>query len=269
MIMFGCARSIFARSTCAPSGNSPAFMRRSRSRFSSTERSRYGPRYARRRHGAAIRADLLLGLRVDVRLPSLHEVLGELVQLLEVVARVELLVPLEAEPLDVALDGLDVLDVFGERVRVVEAQVAAAAELLRDAEVEADRLHVADVREAVRLGREARRDRAAEATGRDVVGDHLSDEVFAGRGRGGVVSHVGVPIGEMGPRKVVQSRRVEIGVSPESDSESGLRVGTQSRDSRVGTQSRDSESGVASLTPISGVAQIPNAMPRPPMRPLR
>ena len=36
MIMFGCAMSIFARSTCAPSGNSPAFMRRSRSRFSST-----------------------------------------------------------------------------------------------------------------------------------------------------------------------------------------------------------------------------------------
>ena len=42
MIMLGCARSIFARSTCAPSGNSPARMRRSRSRFSSAVRSRYG-----------------------------------------------------------------------------------------------------------------------------------------------------------------------------------------------------------------------------------
>ena len=66
-------------------------------------------------------------------------------------------------------------------IGVVEAQVAAAAELPGDAEVEADRLHVADVREAVRLG-EARVDRPAEAAARDVVGDHLADEVLAGGG---------------------------------------------------------------------------------------
>jgi hypothetical protein len=38
--MFGEAMSIFARSTCAPSGNSPARMRRKRSRFSATLRLR-------------------------------------------------------------------------------------------------------------------------------------------------------------------------------------------------------------------------------------
>ena len=42
MIMFGCAMSTFARNTCVPSANSPARMRRSRSRFSATVRSRYG-----------------------------------------------------------------------------------------------------------------------------------------------------------------------------------------------------------------------------------
>ena len=56
-------------------------------------------RHAGRRHRAAVVPDLLFGLRIDVRLPALHEVLGDLVELLEVVARVELVVPLEAEPL--------------------------------------------------------------------------------------------------------------------------------------------------------------------------
>jgi hypothetical protein len=33
------------------------------------------------------------------------------------------------------------------------------------------------VREAVRLGRKARGDLAAESVGRDVLGDHLTDEI--------------------------------------------------------------------------------------------
>ena len=42
MLMFGDAMSIFARSTCVPSSNSPAFIFAKSVRFSSTERSRYG-----------------------------------------------------------------------------------------------------------------------------------------------------------------------------------------------------------------------------------
>ena len=42
MLKFGEFMSILARKVRAPSGNSPAFMRRNRSRFSSTERLRYG-----------------------------------------------------------------------------------------------------------------------------------------------------------------------------------------------------------------------------------
>ena len=71
--MFGDAMSIFARSTCAPSGNSPARIRANRSRFSSTVRERYGlslpgsvsvPRYC---------ADLVGRQAVDVRLPVLDQ----------------------------------------------------------------------------------------------------------------------------------------------------------------------------------------------------
>ena len=52
--MFGEAMSIFARSVRAPSGNSPAFMRANRSRFSSTVRLRNGLILARPVRRAAI-----------------------------------------------------------------------------------------------------------------------------------------------------------------------------------------------------------------------
>jgi hypothetical protein len=71
MSMLGCAMSIFPRSTCAPSGNSPAFMRLNKSRFSSTERSRYGAVGPWYRDRAAILLDLVVGLRIDVRTPFL------------------------------------------------------------------------------------------------------------------------------------------------------------------------------------------------------
>ncbi len=66
-----------------------------------------------------------------------------------------MLAPVEAEPAHVLLDRLDVLELLLDRVGVVEAQVAAAAELGGDPEVEADRLGVADVEIAVGLGRKA------------------------------------------------------------------------------------------------------------------
>src|SRR6185436_7388872 len=85
--------------------------------------------------------------------------------------------PLEAEPADVLLDRLDVLDVLGGRVRVVEAQVAGPAELLRQAEVDADRLGVADVQVAVRFGREAGRDASAVLVAGLVLQHDVADEV--------------------------------------------------------------------------------------------
>ena len=76
-------------------------------------------------------ADLVGREVVDVGLAGPDQVDGPVVELLEVVRRVvEVLAPVEAEPADVGLDRVDVLLLLLLRVRVVEAEVAAAAELL-------------------------------------------------------------------------------------------------------------------------------------------
>ena len=85
-----------------------------------------------------------------------EKVLRPLVQLVEIVRRVEFLVPLEAEPLDVLLDGVHVFGVLLGGVRVVVAEVRLAAVFLREAEVQTDRLCVSQVQVAVRLRRETR-----------------------------------------------------------------------------------------------------------------
>ncbi len=109
-------------------------------------------------------ADLVGREVIDVRLARFDQRDGPLVQLLEVVRGEEqVLAPVVAEPAHVGLDGVDVLLLFLLGVRVVEAQVAAAAELLGNAEVEADRLGVADVQVAVRLGRKASHDHRVPA----------------------------------------------------------------------------------------------------------
>ena len=97
-------------------------------------------------------ADLVGGEVVDVGFAGLDELEGPLVELAEVVGGVAEAVPVEAEPADVFLDGVDVLLLFFFGIGVVEAQVGFAAELVGEAEVEADGLGVADVEIAVGLG---------------------------------------------------------------------------------------------------------------------
>ena len=178
MLMFGDAMSIFARSTCAPSANSPARMRANRSRFSSIGRSRIRALAAGLGQRAAVLADLVGGEAVDVGLARHDQVHGVAVERLEIVRGVaRLAVPVEAQPADVLLDRLDVLDVLLRRVGVVEAQVAGAAELGGDAEVEADRLGVADVQVAVRLRRKPRGHTAAVLPRPHILGDDRADEI--------------------------------------------------------------------------------------------
>jgi hypothetical protein len=115
---------------------------------------------ARRTEVAAVLRHVFGTLAVDVGLAVLDQVLGHRVQLVEVVAGVmqiflAALLPGEAEPLDAVHDGVDVFLVFLFRIGVVEAQVAAALVVARQAEVQADRFGVADVQVAVRLRREA------------------------------------------------------------------------------------------------------------------
>jgi hypothetical protein len=133
----------------------------------------------------------LLGAQaVDVRLAGLDELHGVVVQLLEVVGRVEeLVLPVEAEPAHILLDRFDVLDVFFRRVGVVEAQMTRTAVFQRNAEVQADRLGMADVEIAVRFGRETRRHPTAVFVGGEVPGDDVADEVARRAGRVLVHAH--------------------------------------------------------------------------------
>ena len=100
----------------------------------------------------------------------------------EVVGRVsEPVPPIEAEPMDVVLDALDELFRLTFRVRVVEAQETGAAELLGDAEVDADRHRVPDVQIAVRLRRKPRLHAPAVLPRRNLLRNDLADEVLAAR----------------------------------------------------------------------------------------
>ena len=92
--------------------------------------------------------------------------------------------PAVDQPLHVGDDGLDVLDVLLGRIRVVHAQVALAAVFPGDAEVEADRLGVADVQVAVGLRRKSGDDPRIAMLGHMGCND-VADEV--GRRRGGGV----------------------------------------------------------------------------------
>ena len=127
---------------------------------------------------------------VDVGLAGPDELDRPVVELLEVVGReVEVLAPIEAQPADVGLDGVDVLLLLLDRVGVVEPEVTAATEFDGDAEVEADRLGMPDVQVAVRFGREPRDDRLDAAVA-DVGGDDVADEVGPPGDGGGIDAHV-------------------------------------------------------------------------------
>ena len=84
--------------------------------------------------------------------------------------------PVEAQPLDVALEGLDVPHLLGLGVRVVEPEVGDAADVFGNAEVQADGLGVSDRRKAVGLRWKARDDLRV-ATLLNVASDDLAHEV--------------------------------------------------------------------------------------------
>ena len=62
--------------------------------------------------------------------------------------------PVEAQPLDVVFDRLNEFDVFFCRVSIVKTQIALTLVVLRNAEIQADRLRMADMQIAIRLRRE-------------------------------------------------------------------------------------------------------------------
>ena len=131
---------------------------------------------------AAILGDLLRRQIADISLAGLDELLGPLIKLLEIVRGVIQSIPLEAEPAHVFHDRIDVLDVFLDRIGIVEAQIALAAILGGETEVEANRFGMADVQIAVRLRRKSRVNAALERARLAMLVDDFLNEV-AGRGR--------------------------------------------------------------------------------------
>ncbi len=136
-------------------------------------------------HVPPVLPELLGGELADVGQPLLNQAHGQLVGLFKVVAAVEEPVPpVEAQPVDVLLDGVHKLGVLLGGVGVVHAQVADAAELLGGAEVDNQGLAVADMQIAVGLRGETGVDPhpgAAPPFG-DVLRNKLVDKVLALRG---------------------------------------------------------------------------------------
>ncbi len=117
--------------------------------------------HAGAREIAAVGLHVVGALLVHIGQALLDQVLGRAVHEVEVVAgEVQVLVtvgflPAEAQPMDGIDDAVHVLLVFLLGIGVVEAQVAGALVVARQAEVQADGLGVAHVQVAVGLGREA------------------------------------------------------------------------------------------------------------------
>ena len=133
------------------------------------------------RQSSSVASDLLLAQVADVGLARLDELDGVGVEGVEVVRGVvEVVSPIQAQPAQVFLHRVGILDILLGRVGVVEAQVADAPVLGRNAEVEPGRLGVSDVQVAIRLGREACHDPALVPAGPQVLRDDTSYEVRRG-----------------------------------------------------------------------------------------
>ena len=93
-----------------------------------------------------------------------------------------MLAPIEAEPADVVLELTNEFLALLLRIRIVEAEMASAPELLGYAEIQAHGLRVADMHVSVRLRWKPRDDRPPVFPAGDVFAHDLPDEIRAARG---------------------------------------------------------------------------------------
>src|SRR5882672_7270830 len=126
---------------------------------------------------AAMLADFFRRQIVDIGLAVFNQLDRPFIKLIEIIGGVEETIPMEAEPLYVGLDGINVFGFFFRRIRIVEAEIGFAAELVGEAEVEADGLGMADVQVSVGLGWEARLHAAFVFIGLQVVENDVANEV--------------------------------------------------------------------------------------------
>ena len=135
-------------------------------------------RLARLRGGAFLGRNLLCRLFVDVRIARLDQLDSVTEQRLEVVGCVELAtIPFKAQPRDVFSDRIYVRGVLLHRIGVVKAQVDLAIVFCRQAEVDANRFGMTDVKETVGLRRKPRVNPTVVHVGFTVRIDDLLDEM--------------------------------------------------------------------------------------------
>ena len=129
-------------------------------------------------HGTTAQADFFLVLVVYIGQAALDEFFRPGVQLIKVVAGIQFLIPLEAQPLDVLLDGVHVLGVFLGGVGVVVPEVGFTAVLLRQAKIEADTLGMSQVQVTVGFRRETGHDAVHFAFGKVFLYDFFQKIEF-------------------------------------------------------------------------------------------
>src|SRR5690606_8783902 len=116
-------------------------------------------------------------------LAGANQVQRPLMQLIEIIGCVvHRLLPLEAEPAHVRHDRVDEFLTFLFGIGVVEAQIASAAELLRQTEIETDRFGVPDMQIAIRLRRKPRGDLAASAIVGHIILDNGAQKIIGDLG---------------------------------------------------------------------------------------
>ena len=127
--------------------------------------------------GAAAVADVGLGLIVDIGVAVPNQGFRPFVQTVEIIRRVEQIgAPVVTEPAHVGLNRIDIFLLFLGRIGIVEPQVAAPGKLLRDAEIQRDRLGMAEMQIAVRLRRKPRHDPAV-LFGVEIGLDDVANEI--------------------------------------------------------------------------------------------
>ena len=120
--------------------------------------------------------DLFLALVVDIGKPPLDQLLGPFVKLVEIVRRIEFLVPLETKPLDIFLDRIHILGIFLGGIRIIITKICLAAIFLGQAEIDAKALGMAKMQITVGLWRETGQD-TVDFTGFEVILDNLLEKV--------------------------------------------------------------------------------------------
>ena len=91
---------------------------------------------------------------IDIRLAHVDELYSAVVHYVKIVRSVHYILDfMTDEPLDVLDNRVDILHILFNRVGIIKAQIAHAAVFLSGAEIDRNRLCMADVQISVRLGR--------------------------------------------------------------------------------------------------------------------